>query len=196
MKKLSYIIIAGVFSLVSAVAFVSCSALQQLTQVTNLKNCQYDLRKVESVQVAGINVTNFNGFSATDLINLAACIKNRKVPVTMGVQVGVDNPGATPATVTRMEWLCTVDDKQLATGVVSDRYSVPAGGSVTIPIKVNMDAYELFSSSGVDAVKAFINSFSKENNTSSRVAVKVKPTVSVGSATVTMPNYITLISSK
>jgi hypothetical protein len=48
----------------------------------------------------------------------------------------------------------------------------------------------------VDAVKAFINSFSKDDHTSSRVAVKVKPTVDLGSATVTMPNYITLISNK
>ncbi|MBO7623857.1 MAG: LEA type 2 family protein [Bacteroidales bacterium] len=186
----------GIIVLVAGFLFVSCGAVQQLAKITNLKNCNFDLRKVESVQVAGINVTNFNGFTATDLVNLAACVASKKIPVVLGVQVGVDNPGATSATVTRMEWLCTVDDKQLATGVVSDRYSVPAGGSVTIPLRVNMDAYELFSSSGVDAIKAFINSFSKEDHTSSRVAVKVKPTVELGSATVTMPNYITLISSK
>ena len=186
----------GIVFFLSGLLLVSCGAIQQLSKVTNLKNCTFDLRKIESVQVAGINVTNFNGFSATDLINLAACIKNRKVPVTMGVQVGVDNPGASSATVTRMEWLCTVDNKQLATGVVSDKYTVPAGGSVSIPLRVNMDAYDLFSSSGVDAVKAFINSFSKEDHTSSRVVVKVKPTVDLGSATITMPNYITLISNK
>ena len=189
MKKAAFIFIVGLL-------FVSCSAIQQIAKVTNLKNCTFDLQKIENVQVAGINVTNFNGFSAADLVNLAACIKNKRVPVVLGVQVGVDNPGASSATVTRMEWLCTVDNKQMATGVVSDRYSIPAGGSVTIPLKVSMDAYDLFSSSGVDAVKAFINSFSKDDHTSSRVAVKVKPTVELGSATVTMPNYITLISNK
>jgi len=188
--------LGGIIILMAAVTMVSCDALQQLSRVTNLRNCNFSLNKVESVQVAGINVTNFNGFSATDLLNLAACIKSKKLPVVLGVQVGVDNPGSQPATVTRMEWLCTVDDRQMATGVVSDRHSVPAGGSINIPLKVNMDAYDIFSSSGVDAVKAFINSFSKEDHTSSRVAVKVKPTVSVGSATVTMPNYITLISNK
>ncbi|MBP5395732.1 MAG: LEA type 2 family protein [Bacteroidales bacterium] len=186
----------GIVYIALAVLITSCDTLQQLTSITNLKNCNFALNRVDNVQVAGINVTNFNGFSATDLLNIAACVASKKIPVVMGVQVGVDNPGATTATVTRMEWLCTVDDKQLATGVVSDKYTVPAGGSVSIPLRVNMDAYELFSSSGVDAVKAFINSFSKENHTSSRVAVKVKPTVTVGSATVTMPNYITLISSK
>ena len=188
-KGLGVCVLAGLL-------MVSCDALQQLTQLTNVKNCTFELDKVESVQVAGINVMNLSGFSAIDLVNLAACIKAKKVPVSLGVRVGVANPGASAATVTRMDWLCTVDNKQMATGVISDRYSVPAGGSVSIPLKVNMDAYDLFSSSGVDAIKAFINSFSKEDHTSSRVAVKVKPTVELGSATVTMPNYITLISNK
>ena len=186
----------GVVFMLAGLLLASCGALQQLSQLTNIKNCTFALDKVDSVQVAGVNVMNLSSFSATDLINLAACVKAKKVPVTLGVRVGVSNPGASTATVTRMDWLCTVDNKQMATGVVSDRYSVPAGGSVTIPLRVNMDAYELFSSSGVDAIKAFINSFSKEDHTSSRVAVKVKPTVELGSATVTMPNYITLISSK
>ena len=186
----------GVVFMLAGLLLASCGALQQLSQLTNIKNCTFALDKVESVQVAGVNVMNLSSFSATDLINLAACVKAKKVPVTLGVRVGVSNPGASTATVTRMDWLCTVDNKQMATGVVSDRYSVPAGGSVSIPLKVNMDAYDLFSSSGVDAIKAFINSFSKEDHTSSRVAVKVKPTVDLGSTTVTMPNYITLISNK
>lgn len=189
MKKIFAFLLLGVM-------LSACGTFKQLGQIANLRNCKFDLDKVESVQVAGINVNNLSSFSAADLLKVAACIKAKKVPVVMNVKVGVDNPGVSEATVTRMEWVCTVDDQSLATGVIADKFSVPAGGSTVIPLKVNMDAYDLFSSSGVDAVKAFINSFSKDDNTSSRVAVKVKPTVNLGGATVSFPNYITLISNK
>lgn len=181
---------------VAAVMATSCGTLQHLSQITNLKNCNFSLRSVESVQVAGINVKNLKSLSAADLVTIAACISAKKLPVSLGVSVGVDNPGADAAAVTRMEWVCTVDDKALATGIVSDKVTVPAQSSVTIPLRVNMDAYELFSSTGVDAVKTFIQSFSTDDSVSSRVAVKVKPTVTVGSATITFPNYITLLSNK
>lgn len=189
MKKFFAFLLLGVM-------LSSCGAFQQLTQMANLRNCSFDLDKVDNVTVAGINVNNLSSFSAADLLKVAACIKAKKVPVEMNVKVGVDNPGTTDATVTRMQWVCTVDDQSLATGTVAEKFTVPASGSTTIPIKVNMNAYDIFSSSGVEAVKAFVNSFSKEDNTSSRVAVKVKPTVSLGGATVTFPNYITLLSNK
>lgn len=182
--------------LLMGVLFSSCGTMQQLTQIANLRNCKFALDKMESVTIAGINVNNLSSFSASDLLKVAACIKAKQLPVVLNVKVGVDNPGATEATVTRMEWVCTVDDQSLANGVIADKFTVPAGGTTSIPLKVNMDAYNLFSSSGVDAVKAFVNSFSKEDNTSSRVAVKVKPTVNLGGASVSFPNYITLISNK
>lgn len=182
--------------LLLCIFFISCETFKQLTQIANLKNCSFNLDKVESVTVAGINVNNLSGVSAADLLKVAACIKAKKVPVELNVKVGVDNPGATDATLTRMEWVCTVDDQSLATGTISDKFTIPASSSAAIPLKVNMNAYSIFSSSGVDAVKAFISSFSKEDNTSSRVALKVKPTVNLGSATLSFPNYITLISNK
>ena len=189
MKKLIVFVLLGV-------TLSACGSLKQLTQIANLKNCTFALDKMESVTVAGINVNNLSSFSAADLLKVAACIKAKQLPVVMNVKVGVDNPGVSEATVTRMEWMCTVDDQSLAKGVIADKFTVPAGGTASIPLKVNMDAYELFSSSGVDAVKAFVNSFSKEDNTSSRVAVKVKPTVNLGGANISFPNYITLISNK
>ncbi|MBO4282010.1 MAG: hypothetical protein J5873_02305 [Bacteroidales bacterium] len=188
-----------VFTLsVLAVLATACGTLKQLSQITNLKNCNFSLKSVESVQVAGINVKNLKSLTATDLVNLAACLSAKKLPVSLGVSVGVENPGTEAAALTRMEWVCTVDDKALANGIVNEKHTIPAQSMVSVPLRVNMDAYELFSSTGVDAVKAFIQSFSAEtdNSLSSRVAVKVKPTLTLGSATITFPNYITLLSNK
>lgn len=60
-----------------------------------------------------------------------------------------------------------------------------------MPLGVNTDLGDLFSKEGVEKLKNFASSFTKDG-TSSKVGLRVKPSLSVGSTQVPFPNYITL----
>lgn len=189
MKKFFLLVLLAIIS-------ISCGTFKQLQQIAALRNCSFDLKNVESVEVAGIDVKNLKNLTANDLIKLGLCVATKSVPISMVVDVEVGNDSKSTTTVTNMDWICTVDGKNLAKGTINDNFNILAGSVVQIPIKVDMDAYSLFSSTGVDAIKTFINSFSKETSTSSRIEVKVKPTLEAGAAKITFPKYITLLSNK
>lgn len=174
----------------------SCGLLKQLGQqtseVVNVKNCKFNVKSVESINVAGINLKNLSSLSAGNIATLSACLLTKQLPVVMGIKVGASNPTEKDASVTHMDWLCCIDDVQMAGGSVSERYVIPAQGSVDIPLDVNMNVYDIFSAKGLDAIKSFIGSFNKDTGRSSRLSFKVRPTVEIGSASVSFPNYISL----
>ena len=49
--------------------------------------------------------------------------------------------------------------------------------------------YSMFSKDGIGALKNFVSSF-KNDGTSSKVGLRIKPMLNVGTYTVPMPNYI------
>jgi hypothetical protein len=63
--------------------------------------------------------------------------------------------------------------------------------TTTVPLGVNTDLGELFSKKGLDALKNFASSFSS-NGTSSKVGIRVRPSMNVGSQQVAFPDYIKL----
>ena len=60
-----------------------------------------------------------------------------------------------------------------------------------MPLGVNTDLGDLFSKEGVEKLKNFASSFTKDG-TSSKVGLRVKPSMNVGTTQVPFPNYITL----
>ena len=60
-----------------------------------------------------------------------------------------------------------------------------------MPLGVNTDLAELFSSKGLDALKNFASSFSTEG-ISSKVGLRIRPSMNVGTQTIPFPDYIKL----
>lgn len=175
----------------------SCSVLEtianQIVGVANLANCEYSLKNVNNVSVAGVNLKNLsNGsVSATDVVKLAAAIASKKVPLAMNVNIDVNNPTDQQASLTAMDWIMEIEGQQLASGTNTQPYTITAGKTTVVPLAVSTDVYSLFSAGGVEALKKFANSFSADG-TSSKVALKIKPSLTVGTVNIPTPNYITL----
>ena len=183
-----------VFILVTSL-LVSCSFLQQVGKQTaeaiNIRNCSFNLKNLESINIGGINVKNLKSLSLSDIFTLTTCLANKKLPIQMGLNVGASNPSEKDATISKMLWSCAVDDADLAHGTTSGSYRIPAQGSTVIPVSVNADAYDIFSSTGIDAVRSFIGTLTNDETITNRLSLKVKPTIQMGAATVTLP-YISL----
>ena len=181
----------------TVVGLSACSTLNQVDNqvagLANLANCEYKLRDVSNLSVAGVNVKNLsNGkVSATDVIRLAAALTSKQVPLSMDVNINVTNPTEKSAMLTALDWIMEIDGTQFATGTNTNSYTVTPNATTAIPLSVTTDVYSLFANNGIDALKNFVQSFSNDG-TSSKVALKVKPSLSVAGVTIPSPSYITL----
>ena len=192
MKKITFI-----FLMAGSILLSSCDVLlevlNQANSVANLTNCDFSLKNVSNVSVAGVNVKNLTqgNLTAADVVKLVAAYQSKQVPLSMNVNVDIKNPTTTEAAMTAMDWILAIDGKDMANGVNNRSYTIKPSTTTTVPLGVNTDLGQLFSQKGLDALKNFASSFTNEG-ISSKVGLRVKPSLSVGTAIVPFPNYITL----
>lgn len=192
MKKITLaLVVAG------SILLSSCEVLTQLASqfgsVANLANCEFALKNVSDVSVAGVNVKNLTkgNLSATDIVKLVAAYQSKQVPLNLNVNVDVKNPTTTQAAMTALDWILAIDGTDMANGVSSKNYTIKPSTTTTVPLPVSTDLGQLFSQKGLDALKTFASSFTSEG-ISSKVGLRVRPSLSVGTTQVPFPNYITL----
>ncbi|MBQ6046884.1 MAG: hypothetical protein IJL38_04575 [Bacteroidales bacterium] len=177
--------------------FSSCALLSdvasQIKGIANLANCEYSLNNVGNVSVAGVDVKKVAGgnISLTDVAKLTAGIATKNIPIAMDFNVGIKNPTQTNANLNVMDWIVNVENTELARGTTNRNYTISAGRTSTVPLGVSTNMYDIFSKRGIESLKAFASSF-KSDGTSSKVAIKVRPTLKVGTYALQTPNYITI----
>ncbi len=192
MKKITLVL-----ALAGSMLLSSCDMLMQVADqfasVANLANCDFSLKNVSNVSVAGVNVKNLTqgNLTATDVVKLVAAYQSKKVPLAMNVNVDVTNPTTTKAAMTALDWILSIDGTDMANGVNSNSYTIKPSATTTVPLGVNAELADLFSKKGVEALKNFASSFTNEG-ISSKVGLRVKPSISVGTAQVPFPDYIKL----
>ncbi len=190
-KRLSVLITLAA----ACVIFASCEILKstadQISGLANLANCEYSLKNVSNLTIAGVNVKSLtNGkVSASDVINLSAALLNKKVPMSMDVNIDIKNPTEKNAALTAMDWILDIDGSQFAQGNSTKNYTITKQATTSVPLGVNTDLYSMFSKNGIESLKNFIGSF-KNDGTSSKVGLRIKPSLNVGGVAVPMPNYI------
>lgn len=192
MKKITFaILMAG------CILLNSCDVLadlaNQVNSVANLVNCEFNIKNVTNVNVAGVNVKNVaqGNLTAADVVRLVAAYQAKKVPLNMNLNMDVKNPTTTQAAMTALDWILAVDGTDMATGVNSNNYVIKPSTTTMVPLGVNADLASLFTQKTLDALKNFASSFTSEG-ISSMVGLRVKPSISVGDVQVPFPDYIKL----
>lgn len=190
-KRIFNLFIIATFTL----SFSSCDVLQsvadQASGIANLANCEYSLKDVTNLSIAGVNIKALkNGnVTATDVVRLSTALLNKQVPMAMNVNINVKNPTDQNAAMTAMDWILDIDNAQFATGTNTQSYTITRNTTTAVPLNVNTDIYSMFSNNGIESLKNFIKSFSSDG-TSSKVGLRIKPSLNVGGIMVPMPNYI------
>ena len=192
MKKITLVL-----ALAGSMLLSSCDMLMQVADqfasVANLANCDFSLKNVSNVSVAGVNVKNLTqgNLTATDVVKLVAAYQSKQVPLSMNLNVDVKNPTKQQAAMTAMDWILAIDGTDVANGVNNRSFTIRPSTTTTVPLGVNTDLGKLFSSKGVEALKNFASSFTSDG-TSSKVGLRIRPSLSVGSSQIPFPNYIKL----
>ena len=191
MKKIRNIIICFLI----AVGLSSCDVLMQMAQMANFANCTFDFDSVNDVEMLGLNLRK--GMSRNDLnmgqaLSLTKALMSKSLPVTFNVNIDVNNPNNSPASMTKMDYILTLNDKQVIATTIDKSISVPANASNVVTIPVTTDLFQLFSGESADAIVNLAFKLAGASSNPVNVGIKIKPYITVGGQQLAYPDYISL----
>ena len=177
------------------IGLMSCDVLQQMSQMANFAKCTFDFNSVNSVEMLGLNLRK--GMTRSDLnvsqaIALTRALVNKSLPVTFNVNLDVTNPNSSPASMTKMDYILTLNDKRVIATTLDQTISVPANASNTVTIPVSTDLFQLFSGESADAIVNLAFKLAGASSDPVNVGIKIKPYITVGGQQLAYPDYITL----
>ncbi len=178
-----------------ALGLSSCEILNQVAQMANFANCTFDLNSVNQIQMLGVNLSKGmtkSDLNAAQLLTLANAIMNKKLPVTFNVNLNVKNPNAIPASMAKMDYILSLNGKQVVSTTLNKGISVPANSSNTISIPITTDLFQLFSGESADAIVNLAFKLAGASSEPVNVGLKVKPYISINSQQLAYPDYISL----
>jgi hypothetical protein len=182
---------------ITTIAFSACDILDQARQVAMLSKCEFRLSSVDQLKLAGVNIQQVKKLSDLSLLDAAkittAAVSGSSLPLNFTLNVEVKNPNAGTAGLTKLDWILFIDDIQMVSGVNEQRVQIPGnGGTGTIPLTIGVNLKEVLKGKSGDAIANFGLNLAGAGNKPTRITLKAKPTIMVGSQYIAYPGYLTV----
>ena len=186
------------FLLLSVIALVmtSCDVVKQVQQMAMFTKCDFRLKTVENTFLAGVNIQRIQKLSDLNMMDaamLTAAMTAKEVPLTFTLNVEARNPNTSPASMQKIDWILLIDDIEMAKGTNNQQVLIPANqGTVIIPLQISTDLKKSLTGKSGTAIINFALNLAGSGNTPSRITLKAKPTIMIGSFPIAYPGYITV----
>lgn len=178
-----------------ALGLSSCNLLTQVAQMANFANCTFDFNSINHIQMLGVNLSKGmtkDDLNATQLLNLANALMKRELPVTFNVKLDVENPNSIAAAMSKMDYIVSLNGKQVISTTMNNSINVPAKSKNTITIPVTTDLFQLFSGESADAILNLAFKLAGASSDPVKLGLQVKPYITINNQQLAYPNYITI----
>ncbi len=180
-------------------SFTACEELAQIAnqaaQVMNLKNCTFDVTGINKINMLGIDLSNGmnkNSLTAAQLINVTTSLMNKKLPVTFNVNLDVNNPNSIAASLGKMDYIISLNNKEVISSCFTDGFSINPNSKGQISIPISTDLFQLFSGETADAILNLAFKLAGAKSDPVNLGVKVKPYIKINNQSLAYPDYITI----
>jgi hypothetical protein len=174
-------------------SMAGCSILSELTA---LSKCEFSFHSAQDPVVAGVDVMRIQTYSDLTFLDgqrLVSNIMQKRLPLGITANVEVKNPGITTAALNHIEWIAFIDDIQISTGKIEKRIEIPgSGGTALVPIRIESDLFEYLQGDNPKTMLNFALNLVDAGGQPTRLSLKIKPSVYVGSTMVPYPDYFTI----
>jgi len=173
----------------------SCDVMNQVAQMANFANCNFNFNSVNQIQMLGVNLSK--GMTKQDLnvgqlLSLTNALMNRSLPVSFNVNVDVKNPNPIAASMTKMDYIVSLNGKEVINTTMNNSVNVPANSTSMVSIPITTDLFQLFSNESADAIVNLAFKLAGASSDPVNVELKVKPYININGQQLPYPNYITL----
>lgn len=186
MKKIKMILVG----LAAFFTCVSCDVAHQAQSAYNMVNCKYSYNSINNLTVNGMNLSQ--GLNLVNTAQVLALFSGSKssIPLQFTLNLDVNNPNATAAALSGMQYILSIDDVEFTTGSLSQSLNIGAGETKVLPISIGFDLVSLMAGNSKDAVVNIAKNFLGVGSQKSTVSLQLRPTFVVNNFPVTSPVYI------
>ena len=177
------------------IGLASCDVLTQVAQMANFANCKFNFNSVDQIQMLGVNLSkgmSKSDLNAAQLLSLANSLANRKLPVSFNVNVGVNNPNTIPASMSKMDYIVSLNGKEVISTTLNKSVNVGANSSSVVSIPITTDLFQLFSGESADALLNLAFKLAGASSEPVNVGLKVKPYISINGQQLAYPDFISM----
>lgn len=174
-----------------AVLLFSGCALNQKAQVQALSQFNYSVESVNGLRLAGRDVGSFqsgSGVSLSSLPGIALALLSQDLPLEATVNLRIANPTSTQTKINEFKYIIEIGGKELFQGSVNENINLSNGQSMVVPLSFRANIFGVAKEKGFD--KFLSDIFTRES--SSFLALKIKPSIKIGNTNVFYPGYITV----
>lgn len=182
-----------------ALGLSSCETLTQVAnqaaQMYNFVNCTFDFNDVNDVQMLGINLNrgmSKNDLNVSQLLSLTNALINKSLPVSFNVNLDVNNPNSIAASMAKMDYVLSLNGKQVVSTTLNQGVNVPANSRGSISIPITTDLFQLFSGESADAIVNLAFKLAGASSDPVNVGLKVKPYIKINNQQLAYPDFISL----
>ena len=181
--------------LMVALGLTSCDLLTQVAQMANFANCKFDFKNISNIQMLGIDLSKGmtkENLNVSQLLSLTNAVMSRKLPVTFNINLNVENPNSIAASMAKMDYIVSLNGKQVVSTTLNQSVNVPANSSNVVSIPITTDLFQLFSGESADAIVNLAFKLAGANSDPVNLGLKVKPYITINNSQLAYPDYITL----
>ncbi|MDP4281552.1 MAG: LEA type 2 family protein [Bacteroidota bacterium] len=171
-----------------------CGVVQQAEQAINLKNCDFRIMSVQDVNVAGVNIQNYKNLKdlrIQDVAKITKAIAQPSFPLSLQLNLQGRNPNTSSAGLNKIDYILYIDDIQMTAGSMSRSFVIPPNnGTAIIPMQFTFDLKQVLKGKSLDAIINFGFNLAGAGNKPTRILIKIRPTIMMGSRALQYPGYI------
>ncbi len=196
MKKI-FLIFLALITIINA-----CSVYHTLTNVQRLK---FKLGSVSDFKIAGVNISNISqlkDINALDILKITNAFASGKFPTNFTLNLLAKNPNdgtggttQTTAIIKNLDWRLLIDNNETISGAIQDIQVPGVGQETVIPIQISLDLLQFLNKSYDDLINLAL-AIGGKNGNSSRLTLKIKPTIETFLGPITYPGEISVIDKE
>ena len=138
MKKIVYLISLSILLLLNG-----CNSAYRIKDAYQLSKCKFEFRNVKNIIVADIDLSQ--GLSLSNLTKLTAFNNSglKSLPIELVLNMNVENPTNSKASLTRMDYKVALDGQHIADGSTTEAFTIEPMQTGVMPLSVKFDAISL-----------------------------------------------------
>jgi hypothetical protein len=182
--------------------------------LNDMQHLQFKLGKADNFIVNSVNISNMKNvgdLSLNDGLKLTQAVANKSLPVNFTLNILANNPNSKSsnsqnsnsksstfdAVINSIDWVLFIDDKETINGKVAQPITVPSGNQTTsIPVSIGLDLVKFFGDKNYADIMNLALAIGGVNGSSSRLKLKMKPTVSIAGIPLSYPSHFTVIDKE
>ncbi|MHA6247572.1 hypothetical protein ACXYMU_06520 [Pontibacter sp. CAU 1760] len=172
-------------------------ACKTKSDVDAFKEADYSLKSVDRVEVNGVNLMNVKGpqdFSFSDAARLFSAFSENKLKAvsTIGLNVALgEGHEERSMTVTQLKWQLLVDDKQAASGLVSEPVELKNGLNV-ITLASPLNLAQANGHPDLQNLLRLATMLNQDKSARPNVKLQIKPTILTSVGPFELPAFINI----